>query len=65
MILKQWNVNSKINESTGLSYKQFEEYEIPYSKCELGRNFFYDNKAEFDLYGLKDFNCPDYTNLTI
>ncbi|CDW79042.1 UNKNOWN [Stylonychia lemnae] len=65
MKLKQWFVKTKINATTGVSYKEFSEYFIPYSKCELNKNFFYNNHVDIELYGLEKFNCPDYNNLTI
>lgn len=40
-------------------------YDVPFSKCELGRNFFYPNADEIKDYGIESFYCPDWHNLTI
>ena len=63
--LKQWFVRTKINSTTGKYYREFDEYYVPHSPCEYGRNFFSTSKEDFDLFGVKKFQCPDYNNLTI
>ena len=59
------NIINVKTDSEGNSYREFIDYEIPFSKCELGRNFFYENKAEIARYGIENFYCPDWLNLTI
>lgn len=31
----------KTNETDGSTYREYIDLDIPYSKCELGKNFFY------------------------
>jgi hypothetical protein len=43
----------------------FNTQEIPYSKCEFGRNFFYPDEVEVKDYFIENYYCPDWQNLTL
>jgi len=53
------------NETDGSSYRTFDYKKIPYSRCTLGRNIFYENKVEISQFNIYDYFCPDWNNLTI
>lgn len=66
MYLFQTTIKLMTNQSTGKSYRQFTTYEIPYSKCEQNKNFFYlDTNNEVSEFGIDNYMCPDWQNLTI
>ena len=54
-----------IEDENGTTTRDFKNFEVPTSQCELGRNFFYENKEELDMYSIGSYLCPDWTNLTI
>jgi len=39
-------ISIKTNETTGESYRTFTDLHVPFSKCKLGKNFFYPNADE-------------------
>ena len=45
-ILQQFIYTIKHNDSDGTTYRIFENYDIPFSPCELNKNFFYPNAKE-------------------
>ena len=53
------------NETTGQTYRDIEVWPIPYSNCVVGQNIFYENAAEIEQYGIEQYLCPDWTNLTL
>jgi len=53
------------NETDGTANRVFNTYIIPYSRCEIGKNFFYENSQELELYSISSYYCPDWNNLTI
>ena len=63
--LRQFDIRMITNETDGSTYRTFNTYQIPFSKCQLGKNFFYDNAAELDLYEIDQYMCSDWNNLTI
>lgn len=65
IFLVQNVINIKTNETTGEAYREFIDYSIPFSKCQLGKNFFYPNAEEVKNYQIEKFYCPDWFNLTI
>ena len=62
--LRQEEIYIRTNED-GTTYRDFITKTVPISKCELGKNFFYQNEAEIAKYNLHMFYCPDWTNLTL
>eukprot|EP00347_Sterkiella_histriomuscorum_P017061 403350812 len=64
-ILLRQNIINIIQKPDGTFSREFIDLDIPYSKCELGRNFFYQNKEEIKNYGIEKFYCPDWKNLTL
>ena len=52
LILVQ-NIVKIISNINGTVDRSFEPYEIPYSKCEIGRNFFYENVEEAKQYKIE------------
>ncbi|CDW75112.1 UNKNOWN [Stylonychia lemnae] len=65
LFLTQNVINIKINQSNGESYREFLDYSIPFSKCQIGKNFFYPDPSEIKNYNIESFYCPDWLNLTI
>ncbi|CDW81986.1 UNKNOWN [Stylonychia lemnae] len=65
LFLNQNIINIKVNETTGESYREFIDYSIPFSKCKIGKNFFYPDPEEIKNYQIESFYCPDWFNLTI
>lgn len=63
--LQQFEIFIRQNKTDGTTYREFTNYDIPFSKCKLGQNFFYHHEEEIKDYGLQDFYCPDWNNLTI
>ena len=63
--MQQIKVTLLSNETDGTQYRVYETYDIPYSLCELGRNIFYDNKAEIEKFYIESYYCADWQNLTI
>jgi len=49
----------KTNETDGTTYRDFDSKPIPYSKCVLGKNFFYPDTNEIKDFHIEDFYCPD------
>ena len=44
--LVQNEIYIRKNETDGTTYRDFIDHEIPFSRCEIGRNFFYPNEEE-------------------
>ncbi|CDW75381.1 UNKNOWN [Stylonychia lemnae] len=63
--LVQYDLRLKKNDVDGKNYREWNEYIVPYSKCEIDRNFIYPNKEEAKQYNLTNFYCPDWKNLTL
>jgi hypothetical protein len=55
----------KINEKTGHSERQFQYQSVPYSKCVVGKNIFYEDLEEINKYSISEFFCPDWHNITL
>ena len=55
----------KTNETDGTSYRDYNSKKIPYSKCVLGKNFFYPDQNEIKDYHIEDFYCPDTDEIII
>ncbi len=53
------------NETEERYIEEFDFIDIPFSKCELGKNFFYSNPEELEIHNIDRYFCPDFTNLTI
>ena len=53
------------NETDGSMYRTYSENNIPFSKCKVGKNIHYENTAELEEYGIENYYCPDFDNLTI
>ncbi|CDW82658.1 UNKNOWN [Stylonychia lemnae] len=64
-ILRQSEIYIRKNETDGTNYREFIDYYIPFSKCIVGKNFFYPNAEEVKQYGLQNYFCPDWQNLTL
>eukprot|EP00347_Sterkiella_histriomuscorum_P005886 403354899 len=64
-VLKQSVISILKNATDGSSYRRFKSYFIPFSKCEIGKNMFYPNSQEIKQYGIHNYFCPDWQNLTI
>jgi hypothetical protein len=60
MGLEQFEVRIKTD-----GQREFHKYNIPVSKCKLGVNFFYKDYDEIKEYGIENYFCPDYQNITI
>lgn len=58
--LRQFIISMRTNETDGTTYRDFQTYEVPSSKCELGKNFFYENAEELELYSIGSYLCPDW-----
>ncbi|CDW74524.1 UNKNOWN [Stylonychia lemnae] len=65
LILRQFDIKILKNDSDGTSNRIFNTYLIPFSKCQIGKNFFYENSQELELYSIDSYYCPDWNNLTI
>jgi hypothetical protein len=63
--LKQFVFYMKPNKTDGTTYREFNFYDIPYSKCKIGKNIHYPNEAEIKEYNIEQYYCPDWNNLTI
>eukprot|EP00347_Sterkiella_histriomuscorum_P010831 403374760 len=63
--LRQFDIRIVQNLTDNTSGRTFANYDIPISKCEAGRNFFYENVEEIQLHNIGNYFCPDWTNLTI
>ncbi len=55
----------KKNETDGTTYREFDIKPIPFSKCVIGKNFFYPNKEEIKDFFIENFYCPDTNKLII
>lgn len=38
---------------------------VPYSKCMVGKNIFYEDIEEVNSYGIEEFFCADWHNITL
>ncbi|CDW90626.1 UNKNOWN [Stylonychia lemnae] len=65
LILKQFDIKIHINETDGTSYRTFDNYIVPTSKCVVGKNFFYPDLNEINQHNIGLYKCPDWNNLTI
>jgi hypothetical protein len=55
----------KKNETDGTTYRDFDNKQIPYSKCVLGKNFIYPDVDEIKDFHIEDFYCPDTDKIII
>ena len=63
--LLQKIVTMKENQTDGTTYRDFNVKPIPFSKCEIGKNFFYPDKVEIKDFQIENFYCPDTKELII
>lgn len=55
----------KKNESDGTTYRDYNSKPIPFSKCEIGKNFHYPDKNEIKDFHIESFYCPNTDKLII
>lgn len=55
----------KNNKTDGSYIRDMQSLDIPYEKCEYGKNFFYSNEEELKLYEIGRYYCPTWRNLTL
>ena len=55
----------KKNETDGTTYRDFDVKPIPFSKCEIGKNFIYPNVKEIEDFHIETFYCPNTDKLRI
>lgn len=53
IVLRQKTLTIKTNETDGSMYRDIQHLPIPFSKCEIGRNIFYDKADEIKQYGIE------------
>jgi hypothetical protein len=46
-------------------YREIEHIPLPYSRCKLGKNIFYENEKEIEQFAIENYYCPDALNLTL
>eukprot|EP00347_Sterkiella_histriomuscorum_P020002 403339471 len=63
--LRQFDIRMITNPVDGTTSRTFANYQIPISTCKIGKNFFYENSGELDLYSIENYYCPDWNNLTL
>ena len=63
--LRQKIVTMMKNKTDGTTYRDFDVKAIPFSKCELGKNFHYPDLDEIKDFYIEDFYCPDAEKLII
>jgi hypothetical protein len=49
----------KKNETDGSIYREYNIKPIPYSKCVLGKNFFYPDLEEIKDFHIENYFCAD------
>ena len=55
----------KKNETDGTTYRDINKQDIPFSKCEIGKNFIYADVKEIEDFHIETFYCPDTDKLII
>lgn len=63
--LRQKIVTMMKNKTDGTTYRDFDVKAIPFSKCELGKNFHYPDLDEIKDFYIEDYYCPDAEKLII
>jgi len=63
--LVQKIVTMRKNETDGTTYRDFDVQAIPFSKCEIGKNFIYADAKEIEDFHIETFYCPNTDKLII
>ena len=63
--LVQKIVTMKTNETDGTTYRDFNVQPIPFSKCQIGKNFLYPDLKEIEDFHIETFYCPNTDKLII
>jgi hypothetical protein len=58
-------ITMKKNMTDGTTYRDINKQDIPFSKCEIGKNFIYADVKEIEDFHIKTFYCPDTDKLII
>ena len=64
LYFSQYDVRIK-EKMNGEQERDIVNWEIPFSSCKLGKNFFFDNSTTANKYNIHKFYCPDWKNLTL